>query len=283
MHEYKVGFIGGGNMAQAIATGLIGSGTDAGDILISEPNAEQRARLTEELRGAAIAIDNDAVAAAAETIVLAVKPQIMRAVCHDLRKSVQRHRPLVLTIAAGIRSAAIDRWLGGDLPIVRVMPNQPALLRRGVSGLYANDKTSGVERARAMSIMSAVGKVVGVDAEDDIDVVTAISGSGPAYFYFLIDVLQATGQRLGLPPETARTLAVETAVGSSALAAESDEAMQNLIARVRSPGGTTAAALDSLDNENVRAIFARAITAAQDRAVVLADEAEAEPDTKDNS
>lgn len=280
MSEYQVGFVGGGNMAQAIAAGLVAGGTDAADILISEPNAEQRARLQDDIPGIAVDVDNNAVATVAASVVLAVKPQIMRAVCRDLRDTVQERKPLILSIAAGIRSAAIDGWLGGGLAIIRVMPNQPALLRRGVSGLFANDETSGAQRARAMAIMSAVGEVVAVDDESDIDIVTAVSGSGPAYFYWLIETLESTAERLGLSAETARTLAIETAVGSAALAAGGDESMQSLVARVRSPGGTTAAALDSLENENVRAIFARALTAARDRAVVLADEAES--DSNDN-
>lgn len=153
------------------------------------------------------------------------------------------------------------------------MPNQPALLRRGVSGVYLNPRVNDAGRARAERIMAAVGQVVVVPREADIDAVTAVSGSGPAYFYLLIDMLIAAGRRLGLDAETATTLAIGTATGAAALAAASDESMEKLIERVRSPGGTTAAALDNLEAQNVRDIFAGAIVAARDRAIALAERA----------
>jgi pyrroline-5-carboxylate reductase len=198
---------------------------------------------------------------------------VLADVCRDLAASVQDKRPLILSIAAGIRSTDIEAWLGGNLAVIRVMPNQPAFLGLGVSALFANDNCGPADRELATTIMAAVGKTVQVDTENDIDSVTAISGSGPAYFYLLIDMLVQTAISMGLDATTARTLAVETAVGAAALAASSEDAMDDLIARVRSPGGTTAAALDSLEQQDVRAIFASALTAARDRATVLADEA----------
>ena len=194
-------------------------------------------------------------------------------VCRDLAATVQANKPLIVSIAAGVRSFDIDSWLGGGLAIVRAMPNQPALLRLGVSALYANEEASAADRELAATIMGSVGKVVTVPTEVDVDVATAISGSGPAYFYLLIDMLAKTAKSLGLDEETARTLATETAVGAAALAANSDETMDELIARVRSPGGTTAAALDCLEQQDVRDIFAAALTAARDKATQLADEA----------
>lgn len=273
MQNEKVGFIGGGNMTRAIAGGLIESGFDASDILISEPLAEARDELAATLPGASISGDNDAVANAAGCIVLSVKPQILPGVCKALAASVQQTRPLVISIAAGTRSDDIDAWLGGGLSVIRVMPNQPSLLRMGVSGLYANKHASETERDRAANIMTAVGKVVHVSREADIDAVTAVSGSGPAYFYLLIDIIIETAVGLGIEADAARTLALETARGAAEIAASQDEDMDALISRVRSPGGTTAAALDALDARDVRAIVAGAITAARDRAIVLADEA----------
>jgi pyrroline-5-carboxylate reductase len=260
-------------MTRAIAGGLLASGFDASDILISEPSAEQRESLSKGFPGATVSADNAAVAAGANCLVLAVKPQVLAPVCLDLAATVQRSKPLVISIAAGIRSADIDAWLGGDVAIVRVMPNQPALLRKGISGVFANGRVSNVDFAKAESIIGAVGKVVQVPAEADIDAVTAISGSGPAYFFLLIDMLLKTGKELGLDESTAAALAIETASGAAALASHSAEPMDALISRVRSPGGTTAAALDSLDASGVRAIFDTALKAARDRAIELADQA----------
>lgn len=273
MGNITVGFIGGGNMTRAIAGGLLASGFEVTDILISEPSTEQRETLSKSVPGVAIVAENADVVAKSNCIVLAVKPQVLNAVCRDLADSVQRVRPLVISIAAGIRSDDIDRWLGGNLAIVRVMPNQPALLRKGVSGIYANARVNEDFRIHAEAIMGAVGKVVHVSNEADIDAVTAISGSGPAYFFLLIDMLLKSGEKLGLDADAAALLAVETAVGAAALASHSVEPMDVLISRVRSPGGTTAAALDVLDTNEVRAIFDTALKAAHDRAIELADQA----------
>lgn len=274
MNNNKVAFVGGGNMTRAIAGGLVASGFPASDILIAEPLPAARDGLTATFPGATISADNDAVVQAAGCVVLAVKPQVLPAVCRDLQVSVQRTKPLIVSIAAGPRSTDIDNWLGGGLSVVRVMPNQPALLGKGVSGLFANARTSAAEQDHATNIMAAVGSVVVVASESDIDAVTAVSGSGPAYFYLLIDMLAKTAMELGLPEDDARTLAIDTAAGAAALASNETSSMDELIARVRSPGGTTAAALDSLENADVRAIFSAAITAACNRASELGDAAE---------
>ncbi len=278
MSNHKVAFVGGGNMTRAIAGGLVDSGFPARDLLISEPAAAQRKVLQRELPGCVIAESNDAVAGEADQIVLAVKPQVLPQVCRGLATTVQQSRPVIISIAAGVRCRDIESWLGGNLAVVRVMPNQPALIRKGVSGLYANEQTSDTQRALATDIIAAIGKVVQVSTEADIDTVTAISGSGPAYFFLLIDMLIDAGTRLGLDAVTAQTLAIETAKGASILADSENEAMKALIDRVRSPGGTTAAALDSLEADGVRDIFASAITAAKQRAATLADQAHANQD-----
>ena len=278
MSNNKVAFVGGGNMTRAIAGGLIDSGFPPCDLLISEPAAARRRVLQRELPGCTITSSNDAVAGKAGQVVLAVKPQVLPQVCRDLATTVQRSRPVVISIAAGVRSHDIESWLGGNIAVVRVMPNQPALIRKGVSGLYANEQTSDTQRALATEIIAAIGKVVQVSTEADIDTVTAISGSGPAYFFLLIDMLIDAGIRLGLDAATAQTLAIETAKGASILADQENEPMKNLIDRVRSPGGTTAAALDSLEADSVRDIFASAITAARQRAVTMADQAHASQD-----
>lgn len=278
MTNNNLAFIGGGNMTRAIVGGLLASGFDTSNILVSEPVAEARDSLAKDLPGITTSGDNKAMAAAASAVMLSVKPQILPTVCRELRKTLQDTRPLIMSIAAGTRGADIDGWLGGGLSVVRIMPNQPSLVRRGVSGLFANQQTSDGEKARAAEIMGAVGSVVWVDSEADIDAVTAVSGSGPAYFFLLIDMLTKTAVQMGLTQGVAKTLAIETASGAAALAAAETEDMEVLIERVRSPGGTTAAALDSLDSANVRDIFSTAITSARDRANELADEAHSSGD-----
>ncbi|MCH8158287.1 MAG: pyrroline-5-carboxylate reductase [Proteobacteria bacterium] len=270
MKYQKVAFVGGGNMTRAIVAGMIAGDYKAGKIFIAEPLAKQRDALSRDLPGVIVSEDNNDVVGAAEIVVLAVKPQVLASVCRQLASTIQATRALIISVAAGIRSTDIDDWLGGGLAVVRIMPNQPALLRQGISGIFANKKTTQRQLAAACNIMSAVGAVVQVPTEADIDVVTAISGSGPAYFYLLIDMLAKTGQDLGLDENVARQLALETARGAAALAASSDATMETLIARVRSPGGTTAAALDSLESQGVRDIFNTALTAARDRAQDLA-------------
>ena len=275
MSNYIVGFIGGGNMARALVGGLVASGYPHGCLLIAEPNADRRARLAPHFPGVTITASNTEVASQADCLVLAVKPQVMRDVCLELADAVQSRRPLILSVAAGTHSRDIDRWLGGELAVVRVMPNQPALILKGASGLYANELTSADQRDRATEIVSAVGSVVHVNEEESLDAVTAISGTGPAYFYLLIDALIRTAEDFGLEPQAAHKLVMDTAEGSAALAAVSGESMEDMIAHVRSPGGTTAAAFDVFDAEGVRAIFAAAFAAARDRAVELAESSDA--------
>ncbi len=273
MSEQRTGFIGGGNMTIAIVGGLIANGHSAANLAIAEPIESQRKLLRERFPGVTVSADNDAVAANVDCLVLSVKPQVIADVCRDLAASVQNQKPLIVSVAAGPRIDDIDEWLGGELPVARVMPNQPALIGLGASGLYANERAGEDGMRTATDIMQAVGLVVPVEREADIDAVTAISGSGPAYFYLLIDMLERTAESMGLDENAARQLARRTAAGAAQLADQSEDSMLDHIARVKSPGGTTAAALDSLDVDNVRDIFARAFRAAKDRATQMADDA----------
>ena len=273
MISHKIGFIGGGNMARAIAGGLLRGGMHATDVLIAEPRAEHCAILREELYGALVSEDNTIVAREAEVLLFAVKPQILRSVCTDLKDIVQATRPLIMSIAAGPRIDDINSWLGGNLSVVRVMPNQPALIDQGISALFANPLTHATHRELAERIMSAVGQVVWLSNEAEMDAVTAVSGTGPAYFYLLIDILIQAAIKFGLNAEVARTLAVETARGATALATAETESMSAMIDRVRSPGGTTTAAFEHLDKSDARGIFAAAIEAARKRAIELGEEA----------
>ncbi len=271
MINEKIGFIGGGNMARAIAGGLLRGGMHATDVLIAEKLPEQCEQLRREFYGVLVSEENARVAAEADILLFAVKPQILKAVCRELAPVVQRRAPLIVSIAAGPRIDDIEAWLGGGLCVVRVMPNQPALVDQGVSALIANARADARQRELAGRIMSAVGQVVWLDDEDLIDGVTATSGTGPAYFYLLIDILIEAAVDFGIDPGTARTLAVETARGAASLAAAEQESMKTLIGRVSSPGGTTMAAFESLEANRVRDIFGAAIVAARDRAVELAD------------
>ena len=269
----KVAYVGGGNMARALAGGMLAAGYEPGHILISEPVAARRTELAEELPGVFLSGSNLEVVRDAECIVLAVKPQILCEVCKPLAGAVQKTKPLVISIAAGVRSGDIEDWLGGHLPVVRVMPNQPALLRLGISGMYANEHTNKLQRRAASNIIGTTGPVIDVDSEADIDAVTAVSGTGPAYFYLLVDMLVKVAVDMGLDYDNALTLVLETARGAGEMAEQSGETMDSLIARVRSPGGTTAAAFDYLDDTNFRDIFSAAVVAARDRAADLADAA----------
>lgn len=271
MISNKVGLIGGGNMARAIAGGLLRGGMHATDLMIAEPRPEQCDVLREELYGAMVTEDNKRVAKSAEVLLFAVKPQILKPVCEDLAEQVQVSRPLVMSIAAGPRIEDIDTWLGGGLSVVRVMPNQPALIDQGISALFANERTSDAHKALAEKIMTAVGHVVWIDAETKMDAVTAVSGTGPSYFYLLIDVMIQSALKFGIDADTARALAVETARGATALAAAETESMASLIERVRSPGGTTTAAFEYLEEMDARGIFSSAIDAAEKRAAELAE------------
>lgn len=269
----KVAFVGGGNMTRALAGGMLAAGYEPSRILISEPLADHRESLAKDLPGSVIQEDNEIVVGEAECVVFAVKPQILADVCKPLADTTQRTKPLIISIAAGVRSGDIDTWLGGGLSVVRVMPNQAALLRLGISGIYANARTTAVQLQIASSIIGTTGPVIPVPTEEDIDTVTAVSGTGPAYFYLLVDMLVKVGEQLGLDHDSALALSLETARGAGELAEQSGESMDTLIARVRSPGGTTAAAFDSLDAHGFRDIFTNAVIAARDRAVELADQA----------
>jgi len=269
----KVAFVGGGNMARALVGGMLGAGYEPAHILISDPVAATRDHLAKEFPGTVISENNADAVAEAECIVLAVKPQILSEVCKPIAAAVQETGPLIISIAAGVRSDDIDAWLGGGLSVVRVMPNQPALLRLGISGLYANEKTSEEQRRAASNIVSTTGPVISVATEQDIDTVTAVSGTGPAYFYLLVDMLVKVAEQMGLDHKSALALVLETARGAGEMAEQSGETMDTLIARVRSPGGTTAAAFDYLDGTDFRDIFTAAVTAARDRATDLADQA----------
>lgn len=263
----KIGFIGGGNMAIALIGGMLKRGYAAVDITVAEPLDTQRARLTREL---GVNVEESAAEALhADVIVLAVKPQVMRQV---LSAWPGLHADAcVLSIAAGIRAGDISRWLRGHAAVVRAMPNTPALVGAGITGLYALPGVSAAQRRQAEAILAAVGDVVWVEEEGQIDAVTAISGSGPAYVFLFIESLEAAARELGLSAETARALAVRTFQGASELAMQDGGEPAELRARVTSKGGTTERGIAALEAHGTRQAISAAARAANERARELGD------------
>ncbi len=264
-----IGFIGGGNMAQAIIRGLLAAGHPAGNIHAADPADSQQQALRALSPGLQVGADNRALAERCDVLVLAVKPQIMGAVVTALRDCNRPPQQVVISIAAGIPLARLAGWLGGKPALVRVMPNTPALVGAGMAGLYAAAAVDTTARALADYVMTATGATLWVDDEALIDAVTAVSGSGPAYFFLVMEAMQAAGEELGLSAEQAALLATRTAAGAGLLATQSDEPAAVLRERVTSPGGTTAAAIAALENGGIRGIFRTALIAARDRAIEL--------------
>ena len=265
-----VGFIGAGNMARSLTGGLLKNGWKKDQIILSDPEPAQRQAI-ETVLGIKAFADNSEVAARADLLVLAVKPQILADVTKPLAPTVQKKKPLVITIAAGVRIEDIDRWLGGGLAIVRAMPNTAALIGSGASGLYANDRVNNDMRNQAESILRAVGVTVWLEDEYLMDVVTALSGSGPAYFFLVMEALEQAAIESGLDPKQARLLTLETAFGAAKMALEGHEEPAQLRHRVTSPGGTTEQAVKVLEEGGLRRLFKSAMQAAGDRARAIAD------------
>lgn len=263
----KIGFIGGGNMAKAIIGGLKNNGFEMADITVLELDAQKRTELTATYSVRSIDIYDEI--RNSEVIVLAIKPQQLREVCLHLTSILSTQ--LIISIAAGIRSEDISRWLNSYQAIVRVMPNTPAQIQAGVSALYALANVNEKQREYATTILSAVGKTLWLDNESKMDAVTAISGSGPAYVFYLIEALQEAGIQLGLQPEESHLLALQTFAGASLLAAQSTSDIRTLRAQVTSKGGTTEQGLLALENANIKNIMLIAAKAAADKSRELGD------------
>ncbi|ALG69082.1 pyrroline-5-carboxylate reductase [Beggiatoa leptomitoformis] len=270
MKESIICFIGGGNMASSLIGGLLQTGVSANNLRVADTNPNALASYFP------IQTYNDNLQAIqdANVIVLAVKPQQMAEVAKSIATALPEHPPLFISIAAGIRIADLNRWLGKDraIPIVRVMPNTPALVQSGASALCASTHVSKQQHELAENILRAVGLTVWLTDENMMDAVTALSGSGPAYFFLLMEILEKTGVQLGLPQETARLLTLQTAFGAAKMALESSEDAATLRARVTSKGGTTEQAINTLQASDIQALFDRALQAAQTRATSMADE-----------
>jgi pyrroline-5-carboxylate reductase len=272
--DARLAFIGGGNMARSLIGAQRARGVPPASIRVAEPRAETRAALAREF-GVPVFTDNAEAIVDADCVVLAVKPQVMHDVCAGLAAPLRSSNPLVISIAAGIRIAQIERLLDGQHAIVRCMPNTPALVGAGASGLCANRNVDDDQRALAERLLGAAGIVRWIDDEAQMDVVTAVSGSGPAYFFLLVEAMEDAAVQLGLPRDTARALAAQTCLGAGRMLAEGNETAAELRRRVTSPHGTTAAALDAFEHGGLRRLVEQALTAARQRGAEMSAELDA--------
>ena len=269
MSNKHLAILGGGNMGRALIGGMLRRGTRPEHITVGESSPAAREALSADF-GVQSTADNAAAVEPASVIVVAVKPQMAGAVLAPLQPALQRARPVVISIAAGIRLAALESWCGAGVPVIRAMPNRPALVGAGATGLFAPASVAAAHREVAERVMQAVGEVIWVAAEDDLDVVTALSGSGPAYFFLLAELLTQGAIDLGLDPEAARRLAIATLHGAGQLAHSGDGDLARMRAEVTSKGGTTEAAVKAFEAADLRGTVARALEAAMHRSRELA-------------
>ncbi|SDT04822.1 pyrroline-5-carboxylate reductase [Halopseudomonas xinjiangensis] len=270
MSAPTIGFIGAGNMATSLIGGMLQQNFKASRIMASDHSVEQRDKLARQF-GIRTSADNTELARECDVLVLAVKPQGMQAVCRAL-PSERKDGQLVISIAAGISCQSLGQWLGEGTALVRCMPNTPSLRRQGVSGLFATEQVNEGQKQLAESILNAVGISLWLSEEAQIDAVTAVSGSGPAYFFYLIEAMTAAGEQLGLPRETAERLTLFTALGAADMAVHSDVDAAELRRRVSSPGGTTEQAINSFARDGFPEIIARGMQAAASRGAELSRE-----------
>jgi pyrroline-5-carboxylate reductase len=273
MKDLGIAILGGGNMGRALIGGLLKRGAAPTSVSVGEASAEQRDSLARELHVRVFA-DNAAAVERADVVILAVKPQDVAAALAEVSGALRAQKSILLSVAAGVRVSALRHAIGETVPIVRAMPNRPALVGAGVTGLFTPDDVRPHVRGTAEAVLRAVGDVVWVRSEDELDVVTALSGSGPAYYFLLTELMIQAAVDLGLDPAAARTLAVRTLQGSGQLAATSDGDLARLRAEVTSRGGTTEAAVRAYEDAGLRAIVARALGAATQRARELAEQSD---------
>jgi pyrroline-5-carboxylate reductase len=268
MNTRSIGFIGGGNMATSLMSGLIASGYASRQLWVSDVNSSVLQSHLERLQ-VNISADNQAIAATAEVVVLAVKPQILREICQQIAPVIQQRKILVVSIAAGITQSSLAQWLGADVSIVRCMPNTPALVQSGATALHANPNVDADQKDIAESILRSVGLTLWVNDEAKLDAVTAVSGSGPAYYFLLMEAMEKAALELGLDEASARLLIQQTALGAAKIALESSDSPAKLREQVTSPGGTTQRAIESFQQHGFEAIVSKAMHAARDRSIEM--------------
>lgn len=273
MNIQKIGFIGGGNMASSLISGLIASGHSPRHLWVSDINPDTLKTLAENLNVNTSA-SNDAVINEVDVVVLAVKPQTLSSVAKSAAALIRQKQPLVVSIAAGISQQSLSQWLGADTAIVRCMPNTPALVLTGATALHANTKVTDEQRNLAENIMRSVGIALWVDDESELDAVTAVSGSGPAYYFLLMEAMEKAALELGLSEVTARLLVQQTALGAAKIALESSESPEQLRKRVTSPGGTTQRAIETFEQGGFTGLVSKALHAARDRSIEMSKQSE---------
>jgi pyrroline-5-carboxylate reductase len=264
-----IGFVGGGNMAQAIIRGLLRAGHTASRLSVMDPSTEQREAIKEIDPSINVTEDSGLLAGRCAILVLAVKPQIIADVAMALSKQQRPAQQVIVSVAAGITLESLRNWFGESTAIVRVMPNQPALAGEGMSGLCATPAVDAAGRAAADYLLAATGKAAWFDDEQLMDAVTAISGSGPAYYYLIMEIMHDVAREFGFTADAARMLSTQTALGAATVATQGSDELAQLRQQVTSPGGTTAAALSTLEEAGIRDIFRNALIAARDRSVEL--------------
>lgn len=270
MSSETITFIGAGNMATSLIGGLVADGYDPKRIIASDTDSGKLTDLSARF-GIQSAADNSTAIQQADVVVLAVKPQVLERICGEIRQAVQQRQPLLVSIAAGIREADMQAWLGGNIALVRTMPNTPAMLQAGATVLHAGSGVSEAQRDLAESILRAVGLTRWVDNEALMNIATALSGSGPAYFFLVMEAMEAAAISNGLPADTARLLTIQTALGAARMAIESSDGPATLRQKVTSPGGTTERALSILEQGNLRSLFEEAISGASERSRELSE------------
>jgi len=271
MNTKKIGFIGGGNMASSLINGLIDSGHSPDQLWVSDTNQEILDSLAANLK-INVSVNNNDIVNQVDVVVLAVKPQVLHAVAEQVADGIRNRKLLVVSIAAGISQDSLSEWLGEEVAIVRCMPNTPALVRTGATALYASSKVSDEQKDLAENILRSVGISLWVDHESELDAVTAVSGSGPAYYFLLMEAMEQAALELGLAEHTARLLIQQTALGAAKIALESDETPGQLRQRVTSPGGTTEQALKTFEEGAFTQLVSRALHAARDRSIEISKE-----------
>jgi len=268
MTTQTIGFIGCGNMAASLINGLVADGYDPKKIMASDPDQDKLANLS-ALCGIQTSSDNHAAVDFGDILVLAVKPQVLEQMALDLAGSVQARAPLVISIAAGVLEQDLIQWLGGDVALVRTMPNTPAMIQVGATVLHASPKVTAQQKDLAETILRAVGLTRWIDDESLMDAVTALSGSGPAYFFLVMEAMEAAAVAMGLPADTAHLLTRQTALGAACMAMEISESRSTLRQRVTSPGGTTERALQTFEEGGLPELFQQALANARDRSIEL--------------
>ncbi len=271
MNTKKIGFIGAGNMASSLINGLIASGQAPSQLWASDTNQDTLHTLAEKLK-INVSTDNNSLVNEVDVLVLAVKPQILRLVAEAIADAVKSNNVLIVSIAAGISQSSLAEWLGNNCAIVRCMPNTPALVQTGATALHANSRVSDEQKNLAENILRSVGISLWVDHESELDAVTAVSGSGPAYFFLLMEAMEKAALELGLDENTARLLIQQTALGAAKIALESDETSGQLRQKVTSAGGTTEQAIKTFEENDFSQLVSKALHAARDRSVEMSKE-----------